>query len=226
MRRADHPAGRLPPGATFLLEDLLWRAGLRHIAGVDEVGVGPLAGPLVAAAVVFPPGVILDGLADSKRLTAAARERLDVEVRACAAVNVAVVEPADVDRLNIYQARMAALRLAVEGLREPPEFVLVDGREIPGLSRRQRAYVKGDGFVASIAAASIVAKVHRDALMRDLHRSYPVYEFARNMGYGTAAHLAALRRFGPSPAHRRSFRPVAMHASDPSAAEPALFPGR
>jgi ribonuclease HII len=117
---------------------------------------------------------------------------------------------------------MKALRLAVEGLREPPEFVLVDGREIPGLGCRQSAYVKGDGFVASIAAASIVAKVYRDALMRDLHHCYPMYGFARNMGYGTAAHLAALRRFGPSPVHRQTFRPVSVQATE---GEPQLFPG-
>jgi ribonuclease HII len=116
---------------------------------------------------------------------------------------------------------MKALRLAVEGLGETPEFVLVDGREIPGLGCRQSAYVKGDGFVASIAAASIVAKVYRDALMHDLHCSYPMYEFAKNMGYGTAAHLAALQRFGPSPVHRRSFRPVAVQTTE---GEPQLFP--
>jgi ribonuclease HII len=221
MKRAARLSGAPPAGARFLLEDLLWRVGLRRIAGADEVGVGPLAGPVVAAAVVFPPGVTVEGLADSKRLSAAARVRLDGEVRARASVSLAVVEPPEVDRLNIYQARMKALRLAVEGLGEVPEFVLVDGREIPGLGCRQSAYVKGDGFVASIAAASIVAKVHRDALMHDLHRCYPMYEFAKNMGYGTAAHLAALQRFGPSPVHRRSFRPVAVKTTE---GEPQLFP--
>ncbi len=222
MKRAARPSSTLPRGALFLLEDLLWRVGLRRIAGADEVGVGPLAGPVVAAAVVFPPGVLVEGLADSKRLSAATRQRLDIEVRARATVSVAAVEPPEVDRINIYQARLKALRLAVEGLREAPEFVLVDGREIPGLGCRQSAYVKGDGFVASIAAASIVAKVHRDALMHELHRCYPMYGFARNMGYGTAAHLAALQRFGPSPVHRRSFRPVAVQTTD---VEPGLFPG-
>ena len=221
MRRRARAAGAPPAGARFLLEDLLWRVGLRRIAGTDEVGVGPLAGPVVAAAVVFPPGVVVEGLADSKRLTAAVRERLDVEIRTHAAVSVAAVEPGEIDRINIYQARMQALRLAVAGLGEAPEFVLVDGREIPGLGCRQSAYVKGDGFVASIAAASIVAKVHRDAVMRDLHRAYPMYGFAKNMGYGTAGHLAALQRFGPSPVHLLTFRPVAEQALD---AEPQLFP--
>lgn len=200
-----HPPGR---GSSYLLERLLWKAGLQRVAGVDEVGVGPLAGAVTAAAVVFPPGVEIADLADSKRLSPAVRERLATEIHRCAAVEIAMVEVDEIDRINIYQARMAALRRAVEGLPKTPEFVLVDGREIPRLGYRQAAYVKGDSFVASIAAASIVAKVHRDAYMRELDSQYPAYGFARNMGYGTREHLEALRRFGPSPVHRRSFRPV------------------
>jgi ribonuclease HII len=196
----------------FFLEDLLWKVGLRRVAGVDEVGVGPLAGPVVAAAVVFPRGTTRADLADSKRLSPVVRERLAVEIRRSAAVGIGVVDVEEIDRVNIYQARMKALRLAVEELSEPPEFVLVDGRPIPGLLFPQNAYVKGDSFVASIAAASIVAKVHRDSSMHELHNRYPVYGFARNMGYGTREHLEALRRFGPSPVHRRSFRPVAPTA--------------
>jgi len=196
-------------GSSYLLETLLWKVGLQRVAGADEVGVGPLAGAVVAAAVVFPPGVEVADLADSKRLSPAVRERLAAEVRRCATVGVAMVDVEEIDRINIYQARMKALRRAVEELPKPPHFVLVDGREIPGLGYPQAAYVKGDSFVASIAAASIVAKVYRDAYMRELDSRYPVYGFARNMGYGTREHLDALRHFGPSPVHRRSFRPVA-----------------
>jgi ribonuclease HII len=191
-----------------MLEDLLWRTGLARVAGADEVGVGPLAGPVVAAAVVFPRGVRVDGLGDSKLLAPAVRERLAVEIRASAAVGIGAVEPEEIDRINVFQARMKALRLAVAALPAPAEFVLVDGREVPGLECAQTAYVKGDTFVASIAAASIIAKVHRDAHMRALEGLYPGYGFAHNMGYGTAEHLAALARLGASPAHRRSFRPV------------------
>lgn len=197
-------------GAGYVLESLLWKVGLLRVAGVDEVGVGPLAGAVVAAAVVFPPGVIVDGLADSKRLSASVRERLDAEIRAQAEVGIGMVEVAEIDRINIYQARMEAARRAVDTLALPPQILLVDGREIPNLPYKQSAYVKGDAFVASIAAASIVAKVHRDAYMRELDSSYPAYGFAHNMGYGTQAHLEALRRFGPSPVHRRSFRPQAL----------------
>ena len=191
------------------LETLLWRVGLKHVAGVDEVGMGPLAGPVIAAAVVMPPGSYVDGVADSKVLTAAARERLAEEIhRRALTVGIGVVEPEEIDRLNIYQAGLCALCRAVEALAVVPEFVLVDGREIPGLAMPQSAYPKGDSFVCSIAAASIVAKVHRDGLMRDLDRLYPGYGFARHMGYSTRAHFAAIREYGPSPIHRRSFAPV------------------
>jgi ribonuclease HII len=183
--------------------------GIHHVAGVDEVGMGPLAGPVVAAAVVLPPGTRLDGVADSKVLPAPVRERLAAEIRRRAlAVGVAVVEAEEIDRVNIYQAGLRALRRAVEALTVVPGFVLVDGREIPGLTMPQSAYPKGDAFVCSIAAASIVAKVHRDALMRELDERYPGYGFARHMGYSTRAHFAAIRTLGPSPIHRRSFAPV------------------
>ncbi|HEV7732571.1 MAG TPA: ribonuclease HII [Candidatus Binatia bacterium] len=209
-RRTRGPATAAPH-----LERLLWRVGIRHVAGVDEVGMGPLAGPVVAAAVVLDPDALCHGVADSKVLTAAQRERLADEVHRCArAVAIAVVEPDVIDRINIYQAGLLALRRAVELLGPlVPGFVLVDGREIPGLSMPQSAYPKGDAFVSSIAAASIVAKVHRDALMRAMHDAYPVYGFARHMGYATAVHLRALREHGPSPIHRRSFAPVAEAAA-------------
>ena len=207
------------PTAAPHLERLLWRVGIRHVAGADEVGMGPLAGPVVAAAVVFPVGTSVDGVADSKVLTAPARERLDREIRRVAlAIGIAVVEADEIDRVNIYQAGLRALRRAVEALAPiVPGFVLVDGREIPGLAMPQSAYPKGDGFVASIAAASIVAKVHRDAIMRRLHEQYPAYGFARHMGYSTATHMAAIQAHGPSPVHRRSFAPVraALGGADP-----------
>ena len=220
---------RGPATAGPHLETLLWRTGVRYVAGVDEVGMGPLAGPVVAAAVVFPPGFKPDGIADSMVLRAAVREQLDREIRRRAvAIGIAVVEPAEIDRLNIYQAGLRALRLAVEALSVVPGFVLVDGREIPDLPMPQSAYPKGDSFVCSIAAASIVAKVHRDAIMRELDARYPGYGFARHMGYSTRAHFAAIREQGPSPIHRRSFAPVraaARGAIDPQLLlDPILVP--
>ena len=202
------------PTAGPHLERLLWRVGIAHVAGVDEVGMGPLAGPVVAAAVVLPPGCEIDGVADSKQISARERERLDLEIRAHAlAIGVAVVDAGQIDRLNIYRAAMQAKREAIAGLAPVvPGFVLVDGREIPGLTAPQSAYPKGDGFVLSIAAASIVAKVHRDALMRRLDDVHPGYGFGRHMGYATPAHLRALSELGPSPIHRRSFAPLATAA--------------
>jgi ribonuclease HII len=192
------------------------------LAGVDEAGCAPLAGPVVAAAVVLPIETHIDGVADSKVLTAPVREKLAVEIRRRAiALGVAVVEPEEIDRVNIYQAGLRALRRAVEQLLPlVPGFVLVDGREIPDLGIPQSAYPKGDAFVTSIAAASIVAKCHRDALMRALDIAYPAYGFARHMGYATRDHLAALRTHGPSPVHRRSFAPVV--AAAPEACTPQL----
>src|SRR5437016_1209831 len=207
------------------LETLLWRVGIRLVAGVDEVGMGPLAGPVIAAAVVLPPGTCPDGVADSKVLQAPVRERLAAEIRRRAlAVGLGIVEPEEIDRLNIYQAGLAACRRALDALRPlVPGYVLVDGREIPDLPMPQSAYPKGDSFVCSIAAASIVAKVYRDALMRALDGRYPGYGFARHMGYSTRAHFAAIRTLGPSPVHRRSFAPG--RAAGPGEADPQLALG-
>jgi ribonuclease HII len=192
------------------VERLLWGAGIARVAGVDEVGVGPLAGPVVAAAVVFAEGEALAGVADSKMLTRRARERMDAMIRERAlGVGIGVVEPAEIDRLNIYQAGLEAMRAAVGGLPFVPDHVLVDARHIPGIAIPQTRYVHGDGFVYSIAAASIVAKVHRDAIMWRYDDDYPQYGFRRHVGYATREHLAALSRFGPSPLHRRSFAPCA-----------------
>jgi ribonuclease HII len=189
----------------------LLERGVRLVAGVDEVGVGPLAGPVVAAAVMLPDDPELPGLNDSKKLSRAARERLADAIR-CQAIDWAVGEvwPAEIDRLNIYHAGLLSMRQAVEGLSRHPDHVLVDARTIPGIRVPQTSLVRGDSRDASIAAASIVAKVHRDAIMRRLDARYPAYGFARNKGYPTPEHIEALRCVGPSAVHRRSFAPVAQ----------------
>ena len=199
----------------LVVEQNLWRAGLRTVAGVDEVGMGPLAGPVVAAAVVFPPRLSDErlpqsfpaGVRDSKTLTQKARERLEVEVRQIATgIGIGLVEVEEIDRINIYQAGLKAMRLALNHLPIQPEHVLIDGRMLPDYPIPQSTVKKGDRDIYSIAAASIIAKTHRDRLMCELDRYYPQYGFARHRGYGTAAHREALRTYGPCPAHRRSFR--------------------
>ena len=192
-------------------ERTLWAQGVTRVAGVDEVGVGPLAGPLVAAAVILPPECAVRGIDDSKKVHHARREALRVAIEACAiADGIGIVEAGEVDRLNTYWASIEAMRRAVAALPVAPQQVLIDARHIPGLAVPQVALVKGDARSYSIAAASIVAKVRRDAMMTALEERYPGYGFARHMGYGTAEHLAALARLGPCPAHRRSFQPVAQ----------------
>jgi len=209
MRRRE--ARRL--AALFRLRRALLAAGARHVAGVDEVGVGPLAGPVVAAAVILPVRVRLPGLDDSKRLSPRERERLDAAIRAQAlAVCVAEVPASEVDRLDILRATLLAMQRAVTGLALRPDHVLVDARTIPGIDSPQTPIVGGDARDASIAAASIVAKVHRDALMQRLDARFPGYGFAKHMGYGTPEHLRALGALGPCALHRRSFAPVAQQA--------------
>jgi ribonuclease HII len=183
------------------------------IAGVDEAGRGPLAGPVVAAAVILDPARPIVGLRDSKVLSAARREHLAVEIRASAlAWAVASADVAEIDSLNILQATLVAMRRAVLSLALSPTEALIDGNQVPRLYCPARAIVKGDRDVAAISAASILAKTARDALLAELHALYPLYGFAQNKGYGTPAHLAALARHGPCAAHRRSFAPVAqMH---------------
>ncbi|SFG40240.1 RNase HII [Desulfotomaculum arcticum] len=180
------------------------------VAGVDEAGRGPLAGPVVAAAVILPPEVLLEELDDSKRLTPAKRELLDNKIKKVAldwAVGVATV--GEIEMLNIHHASMLAMLRAVGGLGIKPGFLLVDGKfELPDTNIAQKAVVGGDGLCPSIAAASVVAKVTRDRLMEILHLLYPEYGFDRHKGYGTAFHLAALSEFGPCPVHRRDFAPV------------------
>ncbi len=188
---------------------LLWDVpGL--VAGVDEAGRGPLAGPVVAAAVILDDLHPIAGLADSKKLSPAKRERLYDEIRAkalCCSVAEASVE--EIDRLNILQATMLAMRRAVEGLRLKPSKVLVDGNRLPPLPMLAEAIVKGDSKVAAISAASILAKVTRDRWCAQYHVEFPAYGFDGHKGYGTAEHLAALRLHGPCPQHRKSFAPVA-----------------
>ena len=180
------------------------------VAGVDEAGRGPLAGPVLAAAVILDDCQPITGLADSKRLSAARREALYDEIRAkalCCCIAQASVE--EIDRLNILQATLLAMQRAVAGLRLRPGLVLVDGNRLPLLEMRAEAIVKGDAKVAAISAASILAKVTRDRGLEQLDRIHPQYGFARHKGYGTAEHLQALRLHGPCPEHRRSFAPVA-----------------
>ena len=179
------------------------------IAGVDEAGRGPLAGPVVAAAVILDDLKPIKGLADSKVLTALKREKLFDEIRAkalCCAIASATVE--EIDRLNILHATMLAMQRAVEALRLLPHRVVVDGNRIPRLKMPVAAVVKGDALVASISAASILAKVQRDRLCNELHERHPHYGFDSHKGYATAEHLDALQRHGPCDAHRRSFAPV------------------
>ena len=192
------------------LERRLWERGIEWIAGVDEVGRGCLAGPVVAAAVVFPRDVLIPGLDDSKKLRPEKREELLGEIRRLAvAVGMGQVEAEDIDRLNILQASLQAMRLALTDLGLAPGQVLVDGRVKPGSGFPETAVVDGDARSLSIAAASVVAKVHRDRLMVEWARCYPHYGFARHKGYGSEEHLRALQEHGPCPLHRRSFGPVA-----------------
>jgi ribonuclease HII len=204
---------------------LLWvPPGVGLVAGVDEAGRGPLAGPVVAAAVILDDMQPITGLADSKKLSARQRERLYDEIRAkalCCSVAEASVE--EIDQINILQATMLAMRRAVEGLRLKPTLVQVDGNRVPPLSVPAEAIVQGDAKVQAISAASILAKVHRDRLCERLHEAYPLHGFLAHKGYPTAAHLAALKQHGVTPAHRRTFGPVKILlglAPDPTIVQP------
>ncbi len=205
------------------LENALRRIGFVHIAGVDEVGRGCLAGPVVAAAVLLDPARHIPDLADSKVVPPAERERLAARIKQDAiGWALGEVAPADIDRLNIHRASLEAMRLAVEALVPQPDVVLVDGFQVPGLVMAQRGIIHGDRLVASIAAASIVAKVYRDGLMVDLHAADPRYGYDRHKGYATPDHLAAVARHGYSSIHRRSFRPPSLFDRiDPGHGDPA-----
>ena len=197
--------------------------GAQWVAGVDEVGRGPLAGPVVAAAVILPQEFDAPGLTDSKKLTARRREALDEQIRNGAlAWALGRAEAAEIDRLNIHRATLLAMQRAVQALDPAPTHLLVDGRFTPEGPWTAEARVGGDGSVAAISAASVIAKVARDRELRALHEQWPAYGFDRHAGYPTAAHRAALERHGPCPAHRRSFGPVARalaSAEEPTAEE-------
>lgn len=193
------------------IENALRRYGFVCVAGVDEVGRGCLAGPVMAGAVILDPQRRIDGLADSKALTAAARDRLHAEIVSKAiAWAVVSVTPDEIDRINIHQATLQAMRRAVLALAPLPDAVLVDAFRIPSLPMAQRGVIGGDRRSSAIAAASIVAKVTRDRMMQELHRADPRYGFDRHKGYATAEHLAAVARFGYSSQHRRTFRPATL----------------
>jgi len=198
-------------------EQRAWANGCRRVAGVDEAGRGPLAGPVVAAAVLIPPASleskpdhVLAGLTDSKQLSPARRSHFYSILMRLPGVDwsVGMASVEEIDTVNILQATYLAMRRAVDGLSEAPDHLLVDGRPVPGLPVASTAIVRGDGQSLSIAAASVVAKVTRDALMQDLDTTYPAYGFSRNKGYGTREHRDALIEHGPCPCHRTTFAPV------------------
>lgn len=180
------------------------------ICGIDEAGRGPWAGPVVAAAVILPTKGRPKGLADSKQLTAEAREELALAIRACAAVSVGLATPEEIDRLNILQATYLAMRRAFEGLPERPAAVLIDGNSAPDLDCPVETIIDGDAYVSPISAASIIAKVERDRMMIELCAQFPGYAFAKHKGYGTPEHQKALAELGPCAIHRRSFKPVRL----------------
>lgn len=184
----------------------MWREGRQRVAGVDEAGRGPLAGPVVAAAVIFPPLTYNPEIRDSKKLTQHQRENLFAWIQENAvSIGIGVVEPEQIDRINIRQASFLAMRKAIGSLKPPPDFLLIDGEPLPENILPQQAFVKGEDRSFSIAAASIVAKVTRDRLMLEAHQLYPQYGFDRHKGYGTELHRQRIFQYGPCPLHRRSF---------------------
>ncbi len=188
------------------LEKLIWESGLSRIAGVDEAGCGPLAGPVVAAAVIFPPYSHIPEVKDSKKLTAKKREELyALIVESAVSFGIGIVPPKEIDRINIRQATFKAMRKAIGNLKTQPEYVLFDGYELPEKILPQEAVINGDDHSFTIAAASILAKVTRDRLMLDWHDKYPIYGFNRHKGYGTDFHRTMLAKHGPCDIHRRSF---------------------
>lgn len=190
------------------LEKQLWSEGFQTIAGIDEVGRGPLAGPVVAAAVILPHSFYLPGLNDSKKLSAVKREELyEKIINEAISVGIGVVHADEIDQLNIYRATKKAMVHAVNHLSVFPDFLLIDAMDIDAPIPQQKL-VKGDERSISIASASIVAKVYRDRLMKEYSKQYPMYHFEKNMGYGTKEHLQAIYTYGPSPIHRKSFAPI------------------
>ncbi|MGA2084654.1 MAG: ribonuclease HII [Terracidiphilus sp.] len=201
------------PACGFSLEEAARKRGALRIAGLDEVGRGPLFGPVVAAAVILPKGCRPQGLNDSKKLSEKERNELDLEIRLNAvAWAIAAVDAQTIDRINIRQASLLAMRLAVQQLAISPDFLLIDGRDMIDWDCPQQAVIHGDATSLSIAAASVLAKVHRDRLLVELDREFPGYGLASHKGYCSPEHIAALARLGPTPLHRKSFHPVAQAA--------------
>ncbi|MCL6586350.1 MAG: ribonuclease HII [Anoxybacillus sp.] len=189
-------------------EQSLYAKGVTFVAGIDEAGRGPLAGPVVAAAVILPKDAYLPGLNDSKKLSEAKREALFAQIQATAiSIGIGIVSAKEIDERNIYQATKQAMVQAIEQLTPKPEYLLIDAMELP-LAVPQQSLIKGDANSVSIAAASVVAKVTRDAIMKQLGEQYPQYGFEKHMGYGTEYHLQAIRTYGVTEHHRRSFAPV------------------
>ncbi|WP_440895292.1 ribonuclease HII [Amphibacillus sp. Q70] len=183
--------------------------GKRYIAGIDEVGRGPLAGPVVAAAVILPKDFSLLGLTDSKKLSSKQRTVFAQEIESCAvAVGIGVIDNVDIDRVNIYQASILAMEQAVKKLAPKPDHLLIDAVPLPNVPYSSDIIIKGDQKSISIAAASVVAKVYRDQMMSQYHQKYPYYQFDQNQGYGTAGHLQGLKKYGVTPIHRKSFAPI------------------
>ncbi len=208
-RRAENRAEGQRLRHLLRYERALWSAGTVHVAGVDEAGMSPLAGPVAAAAVIFAPGSRIPGVDDSKKLDAQARTALAAEIKAKAvAWSVAFAEVDEIDSVNIYWAGLLAMRRAIEGLSPAPQHILLDARRLKDMSIPQQPIVKGDCKSLSIAAASILAKTARDAFMCELDRAYPGYGFAKHKGYPVRGHMAAIERLGVSPVHRRSFAPI------------------
>ncbi len=190
----------------FAYESAARRRGFTQICGIDEAGRGPLAGPVFAAAVILPADASIEGLNDSKKLSEKKREQLfDVIRETAVSYSIAFATEQEIDEINILQATFLAMRRACDGLSVPPDYALVDGNRMPPLEVAAETVVKGDACSASIAAASILAKVSRDRLMVELDQLYPIYQFAKHKGYGTKLHTELLRQYGPCPIHRRSF---------------------
>ena len=197
------------PDDPLLYESMARTAGYEIVAGIDEVGRGPLAGPVVAAAVILPEGVKLPGVNDSKVMTEKARERaFSVIIETALSIGIGVVSPAIIDKINILNASLDAMKYALLSLDRTPDYILVDGiHKIPVITP-QKCIIKGDRLSLSISAASVIAKVYRDNIMRSCHRLFPEYGFHKNKGYGTAEHMDAIKKHGPCPIHRLTFRGI------------------
>ncbi len=204
MLQKIDPTEKIP--ARLEIEHLIWQRGFKHIAGVDEAGRGPLAGPVVAAAIIFPPYFYISEARDSKRLSAKKREELfPLLIENAISYGVGIVSHQEIDQINIRQATFKAMRKALGSLKIKPDYILFDGYELPEKLFPQEAIIGGDRHSFTIAAASIIAKVTRDRMMVEFHQKYPQYGFDKHKGYGTAFHREMIRKYGPCPIHRHSF---------------------